>query len=316
MATSCGLDAGPGSLRRRILTRFLALLLVPLPPNLGYKEDGSQSVCGIPWWLDKLETMHHWPWEVSVRMENEHVCGGALIDGSWVVSAAHCIQGNKEYSVLLGSRKLQPASSPGALKIPVRDIIVHPKYWGRNFIRNDLALLRLDAPVTFSKYVHPICLPEQSFSLEVETQCWVTGWGQGKQHSSGNRTLTPVLHEVKVFIIDSKRCDRVFHKKSLYPPVLPLIQRNMICATSNGENLCYGDPGGPLACEVDGRWILAGVSSLEEACIKPQNPGVYTLLTKYTNWIQKQVNHGVLLGPCRASWLLFLSWLLQLPIGL
>lgn len=97
-----------------------------------------------------------------------------------------CIsRSNKEYSVMLSSSKLQPEGSSWALKIPVADIIVHPKYWGRNFIRSDIALLRLEAPVTFNKYAQPICLPEQGFNLKVGTQCWVSGWGKAKQHSSG-----------------------------------------------------------------------------------------------------------------------------------
>lgn len=86
---------------------------------------------------------------------------------------------------MLGSSKLQPNSSSRALKIPVGDIIVHPKYWGRNFMRSDIALVRLKTPVTFNKYVQPICLPKHNFSLKVGTQCWVTGWGKTKQHSSG-----------------------------------------------------------------------------------------------------------------------------------
>lgn len=97
-----------------------------------------------------------------------------------------CIsRSNKEYSVMLGSSKLQPEGSSRALKIPVADIIVHPKYWGRNFIRSDIALLRLESPVTFNKHTQPICLPEQGFNLKAGTQCWVTGWGKIKQHSSG-----------------------------------------------------------------------------------------------------------------------------------
>uniref|UniRef100_A0A673U4L9 tryptase n=1 Tax=Suricata suricatta TaxID=37032 RepID=A0A673U4L9_SURSU len=126
----------------------------------------------------------HWPWEVSLRLENEHVCGGALIDLSWAVTAAHCIQGTKEYSVILGTAKLRPTDFPKALSIPVRDIIMHPKYWGRTFITGDVALLQLQTPATFSKYVQPICLPEASYHLKVGTQCWVTGWGQVKQRFS------------------------------------------------------------------------------------------------------------------------------------
>lgn len=86
---------------------------------------------------------------------------------------------------MLGSSKLQPKASSWARKIRVGDIVLHPKYWGRNFFRNDIALLHLDIPVTYNKYVQPICLPDYNFNLKVGTQCWVTGWGQSKKHSSG-----------------------------------------------------------------------------------------------------------------------------------
>ncbi|XP_059124749.1 inactive serine protease 45-like isoform X1 [Peromyscus eremicus] len=330
MATSlCGLGAWPGSLRPWVLTCLVTLMLLPPPSNSGDKENRNQPVCGKPWWPDSLKEIRHWPWEVSVRIENEHVCGGALLDFSWVISAAHCIQGNKEYSVMLGSSKLQPKGSSWARKIRVGDIILHPKYWGRNFFRFDIALLHLDIPITYNKYVQPICLPEYNFNLKVGTQCWVTGWGQTKKHSSDNLTLTPELWEAEVFIMDNKKCDRVFHKKSFYPRVIPLIRKNMICATNYGVDSCYvsfwglcatlflrEDPGGPLACEIDGRWILAGVLSRKKACIEAQNPGVYTRLSKFTRWIQEQRNHGALPAPCRASYPLLLFWLLQLPVGL
>ncbi|XP_052045234.1 inactive serine protease 45 isoform X1 [Apodemus sylvaticus] len=316
MATSLrGLDAGPGSLRRWILTCFAALLLKPPRPNLGYNENHTEPVCGTPWWPDSLEESHHWPWEVSLQTENEHVCGGALIDRSWVVSAAHCIQSNKEYSVMLGSSTLHPNSPSWALKIPVGDIIMHPRYWGRNFIRSDVALLCLETPVAFNKYVQPICLPEHNFNLKVGTKCWVTGWGHVKPHPSAKLTLTPELWEAAVFIIDNKNCDSILHKKTFYPRGIPLIRKNMICTTNYGEDLCYGDPGGPLACEIDGRWILAGIFSWEKACARVPNLSVYTRITKYTIWIKQQVSRGALPGPRRTSWLLFLPWLLQLPVS-
>ncbi|XP_045348612.1 putative serine protease 45 isoform X2 [Leopardus geoffroyi] len=308
---SCAGASGPWGLSHRLL---LLLLLLPLL-NSGYKENNSIPVCGRPWWSEDLDMTRHWPWEVSLRLENEHICGGALIDLSWVVTAAHCIQGTKEYSVILGTPKLKPVDFPKGISIPVKDIIMHPKYWGRTFIMGDIALLQLQTPAIFGKYVQPICLPEASYNLKVGTQCWVTGWGQVKQRFSANSTLTPELQEAEVFIMDNKRCNRIYRKKSLIPYLVPLVLGNMICATNYGENLCSGDSGGPLACEVEDRWILAGVLSWEKACAKAQNPGVYTRVTKYSKWIKQQISNGALSGPQTSAWLLLLFWLLQPQMG-
>ncbi|XP_076985657.1 putative serine protease 45 isoform X4 [Tamandua tetradactyla] len=313
--TSRRLSAKSGPRKPSVLSLCLLLLLLLLRLSSGYKEDKTKQVCGRPWWLQNLKSVRHWPWEVSLRVENEHVCGGALIDPSWVVTAAHCIQGTKEYSVMLGTSKLKPLDFTGTLLISVSDIILHPKYWGRTFIMNDIALLQLHTPATLSEYVQPICLPEPNFYLKVGTQCWVTGWGQSKQRFSANSTLSPELQEAEVFIMDNKRCDRIYHKLSLFPRIVPLVMGEMICATNYGENKCYGDSGGPLACEVEGKWILAGVFSWEKACTKAQNPGVYSRITKYTKWIKKQMDNGGLSGPQSSIWLLLLSQLLQPRMG-
>lgn len=47
------------------------------------------------------------------------------------------------------------------------------------------------------------------------------------------------LWEAEVSIVDNKNCDRVFHKKTFYPQVIPLIRKNMICTTNHRENPCY-----------------------------------------------------------------------------
>lgn len=76
-----------------------------------------------------------------------------------------------------------------------------------------------------------------------------------------------------------------------------------------------GDPGGPLACEVEGRWILAGVMSWEKACVKAQNPGVYSRLTRYSKWIKSQMSSGPPSGPGSPVRLLLLLWLLPPQVG-
>ncbi|KAI5929039.1 putative serine protease 45 [Manis javanica] len=258
----CSLCAGPGAstpwrLTRRLLLLLLLLLLRLLLLLLPLLHSAAPEVCGKPLWSEDLDVTHHWPWVVSLQVKDEHLCGGALIDPSWVVTAAHCIQGIKEYSVILGTSKLKPTDGMKALVIPVKDIIMHPKYWGRTFTMGDVALLQLHTPAILSKYMQPICLPEPSYTLKVGTQCWVTGWGQAKQRFSVNSTLTPELQEAEVFIMDSKRCDQIHRKKSIIPHTVPLVLRDTICATSYGENLCAGIPGVHwlVKLRADGFWL-------------------------------------------------------------
>ena len=47
-----------------------------------------------------------------------------------------------------------------------------------NEIRYDISLLKLQGKVTFTDYIRPICLPAQGVDVELDDECWVTGWGR------------------------------------------------------------------------------------------------------------------------------------------
>lgn len=65
--------------------------------------------------------------------------------------------------------------------------------------------------------------------------------------STANSTLMPELQEAEVFIMDNKKCDQIYRKKSSILHIVPLVLEDMICATNYGENLCYVGFGEALA---------------------------------------------------------------------
>lgn len=92
------------------------------------------------------------------------------------------------YRVLLGARQLlQPG--PHAVYAHVRRVESNPLYQGMASSA-DVALVELEAPVAFTNYILPVCVPDPSVTFEKDMNCWVTGWGspseQGKGAEPGN----------------------------------------------------------------------------------------------------------------------------------
>ena len=67
-------------------------------------------------------------------------------------------------------------SNPNSVSSTVRTIIRHPDY-NRFTSDNDIALLQLSAPVTFTNYIRPVCLAASESVFINGTNSWVTGFG-------------------------------------------------------------------------------------------------------------------------------------------
>ncbi|XP_061754090.1 transmembrane protease serine 2 isoform X1 [Nerophis ophidion] len=220
-----------------------------------------------------------WPWQVSLQsLSSRHICGGSIISPLWIVSAAHCFEGSSnssEWIVRSGDVSLLEMKLYNGNE--VRQIISHEKFDSETN-DNDIALLKLKKPLTFSRKVKPVCLLNNGMELMAGTPAWITGWG--KLRSSG--PLPDKLNQAQVTIYNREDCNK--------PNILDgAITETMICAgeLKGGVDSCQGDSGGPLVVKEADVWWLVGDTSWGIGCALKNRPGVYGNVTHFLDWIYR-----------------------------
>ena len=86
------------------------------------------------------------PWQVELQRFGHFICGGALVSGHAVVTAAHCLSScmlPDIYSVVVGSLAIgwhKHIQEPNEQKLKVHKFVLHPD-WDPRTLTNDIALL-------------------------------------------------------------------------------------------------------------------------------------------------------------------------------
>ncbi|MDQ3449885.1 MAG: serine protease [Actinomycetota bacterium] len=214
------------------------------------------------------------PWVAAIEDEEGfQFCGGTVLRGRFVLTAAHCVVNRSSGSLRVVVGRTDLRTDAGTV-VRVDDIWVHPDYQevGAGV---DLALLTLRSEVTTGSL--RLAVPRDQVGKLGQLRK-VYGWGRTENHPTGS----PVLRTTRLVLAELQGC---------FPYTEPEESpRERLCGLppDDGEgSICPGDSGGPLAT----RDRLVGVVSSGNKFCDSQFPvSVFTRVSTATESLRAQMN--------------------------
>jgi len=188
------------------------------------------------------------------------LCGGVVLYDSWIVTAAHCFEGIKEYSnigLAVGLTGLIGKMDPEIYRntlYSISDVYIHPDYpGGFDYAPVDVAIIKTNKSIisSFQKPIlAPIHLENELYALD--NQVTVAGYGVYRFDTIWIFPILPVypkeLQTIKLPIVSG-------------PNKNPLRIGYLDEKKANKNSTHKGDSGSPIIYEHNGIKYLIGIAS-------------------------------------------------------
>ncbi|XP_049547581.1 brachyurin-like [Anopheles darlingi] len=221
------------------------------------------------------------PYQAAILADldgGQALCGGVLLSANYVLTAGVCVDGASGGVVVLGALNLQNEQEAGQVRLSFTagDVRMHEEFLAVIF-RNNVAVIRLSQPVTFSDRIQPVRLPTatdtRTFAGTLGT---VSGFGRT---SDASTSFSDVLRYVRNPIMTNADCfDTAWGG---------LIDAQKLCLQFlNTQAPCEGDIGGPLTVVDAGNTLLVGLYSFGSVLgCEVDWPTAFVRITFYRQWI-------------------------------
>ena len=258
---------------RKLLPLAALIAALVVPASASAITGGQPATRDYPYMVALTDSSGEW-WG----------CGASLVRQDWVLTAAHCVEGEKASSlgVRLGTHDI--SSTENGEFIPAKQLIVHERYGDEDntsYSSYDVALIQLERPATQGTPIR-IPAPSERGLWAPGTEATVTGWGGIFYPGIGGvNTTESQLMEVDVPIVSDEECAKYFYGQGDLSDVAfgEFDPQTMVCAgeQTGGSDSCSGDSGGPLVVpDGAGQLVQVGVVSFGFGCGYPFAYGVYS----------------------------------------
>ncbi|CDW57251.1 Trypsin domain containing protein [Trichuris trichiura] len=237
---------------------------------------------------------HSLPWMVMILLTYGRryvTCSGFLIENGMqnetdiVLTATHCLHIEGIYQppgnmfFLVGAHNVENLTD--AVQRRARTYLTH--FYKSTNDDNDIAMIRLNKPVTYGSHISPLCLPGDETPKVENGECFAAGWGTTERE-------LPVSALQDVLLPKCFRKGNEFSTKSDF--FIRPVRRVLRSIRDNKQAVLRwsGDSGSPLFCEIEGRYFALGILSHGAINCTENVPATYTRLSAYGQWINSSLS--------------------------